>query len=85
MEMKRQAAVINMFYVRSLDLDQPQIANFAKADILNAMLTNRFVFVLNLYILPDVQKESFENFDDSNSVVFDQKWYQNRSAVGNIG
>ena len=84
-EKKRQAAVINTFYIKTLNENEPQIAEFAKADILQAMLSKRFVFVLNINILPYVQEESFENFDEKDTESFNRNWYHDNTKVGDIG
>ena len=51
------------------------------ADIPKAILTEQFVFVLFVKILPDLELDNFDNYDANNS---DQQWYNNLRIVGEI-
>ena len=53
------------------------------ADIAKAILSRRFVFVLKINILPDIDEDSFDKFDEEN-VDINSFWYNNISTVGQI-
>ena len=61
----RQIKAINIFYERTLDQDEPQVAVYKEANIPRAMLTQPFVFVLYIGILPDLQSDDFSNYDEN--------------------
>ena len=84
-ERKRHASVINTFYIRTQQPDQPQIAEFSLADISKAMLLERFVFVLYINILPDITEDSFENYRETDQETNNSNWYNNHILVGKIG
>ena len=77
-------SVINTFYLKTLEEDQPKIGHFISADISKAMLISRFVFVLYVRILPDISWESFQNFDELDEATISTQWYNNITAVGQI-
>ena len=56
---------MNIFYERTLYQDQPQVAVYSKADIPRAMLTEPYVFVLYIGVLPDLVQDNFENYDET--------------------
>ena len=83
---KRQVKAINIFYEQTLHQDKPQVAAYKNADIPRAMLTEHYVFICELHVLPVVQ-DKFEYYNVDN--IFDatsqsQKWYNNDHAVGKI-
>ena len=80
-ERKRQISVINTFYLQTLNKNTPQLGRFITADIPKAILTEQFVFVLLVNILPDLELDNFDNYDANNS---DQQWYNNLDIVGEI-
>ena len=84
-EKKRVASIINTFFVKTLNPDEPQVAEFERADIENAIVTERFVFVLNINILPNFVEDCYENFDETASVINARNWFNNIEAVGKIG
>ena len=67
-ERRRQVAAMNIFYEKTLNQDQPQVASYAEADIPRAMLTEPFVFVLFIGVLPDLKRDNYSNYhvDDQN-------------------
>ena len=50
------------------------------ADIPKAILTEQFVFVLFVKILPDLELDNFDNYNANNN----QQWYNNLRIVGEI-
>ena len=75
-------AAMNQFYERTLGQETPQIGVYAKADIPRAMLTRQFVFVLSISVLPDLEKDDFDNYQmDEES---DTYWYNYEDIVGEI-
>ena len=81
-ERRRQVAAINKFYERTINQDTPQIGVYAKADIPRAMLTRQLVFVLSIAVLPDLEKDDFENYQMGEES--DTHWYNNIDIVGEI-
>ena len=77
-------SVINTIYQKTEDKDKPQLENPSHADISKAMLLNRFVFVLYLKILPDIEIENYDNFDETDEKTINDKWYNNISLVGKM-
>ena len=73
---------MNKFYERTLDQDTPQIGVYAMADIPRAMLTRQFVFVLSIKVLPDLEKDDFDNFQSGNDSG--THWYNIEDVVGEI-
>ena len=84
-EKRRVASIINTFFVKSLSPDEPQVAEFERADIENAIVTERFVFVLSIYILPNLVEDGYENYDETASDINGRNWFNNIEAVGKIG
>ena len=79
-ERKRQISVINTFYHKTLNKDKPQVGVYTKGDIPNAILTEQFVFVLYVRVLPNLVKDNFENYDPS----VNEQWYNKETVVGDI-
>ena len=75
-------AAINKFYEQTLDQETPQIGVYAKADIPRAMLTRQFVFVLSIAVLPDLEKDDFDNYQMGEEN--DTHWYNKEDIVGEI-
>ena len=50
-------------------------------DISKAMLSKRFVFVLTIRILPNIEEDMFEKFHEYNQ---GSNWYNNKLTVGKI-
>ena len=48
------------------------------------MLSERFVFVLSIRILPDLDEDSFEKFDEMDEEKINKNWYNNLNSVGKI-
>ena len=61
--------------------DTPQVEVYTNADIPNAILKEKYVIVLTVYILPNLIKDSFTNFNLEQN---NEQWYNNDSTVGNI-
>ena len=55
------------------------MGQYESGDIPNAILTEKYVFLLTVGVLPDTKKDSFENFDENN-----QNWYNDKSRLGEI-
>ena len=73
--------MINTFFSETLEQHQPQVGVYSHADIPKAILIKKFVFVLYVRVLPDVERESFRNYDPSTS---SDQWYNNEDVVGEI-
>ena len=73
--------MINTFYLQTLNKNTPQLGRFITADIPKAILTEQFVFVLLVNILPDLELDNFDNYDDNHS---EKQWYNNLNIVGEI-
>ena len=80
-ERKRQVSAINTFYLKTREKNQPQVGSFMSADISKAMLSKRFVFVLTIRILPNIEEDMFEKFHEYNQ---GSNWYNNKLTVGKI-
>ena len=80
-ERKRQISVVNTFYLQTLNKNTPQLGRFVSADIPKAILTEEFVFILFVNILPDLEIDNFDNYNPNHS---DKKWFNNLSIVGEI-
>ena len=61
--------------------DTPQVRVYSNADIPRSLLKEEFVFILTLAILPNLEKESFENYDEEKSK---EMWYNNDTLVGEM-
>merc|ERR1719308_714512 len=86
-ERRRQVAAMNVFYDHSLNKDEPQIREYAKASIPAAMLTKPFVFVLSIGILPDLIADNYESFNPEEQASIDRVdnyWYNREEVVGKI-
>ena len=57
---------MNIFYEKTLYQDEPQVAVYSEADIPRAMLTETYVFVLYIGVLPDLEKDNYTNYNISN-------------------
>ena len=73
--------MINTFYLQTLNKNTPQLGRFITADIPKAILTEQFVFVLLVNILPDLELDNFDNYDNNQS---QKQWYNNLNIVGEI-
>ena len=73
--------MINTFFSETLEQHQPQVGIYSHADIPKAILIKKFVFVLYVRVLPDVERESFTNYDPLTS---SDQWYNNENVVGEI-
>ena len=66
-----------MFYQETLQRNGPQVGIYESGDIPNAILTEEYVFILTVGVLPDLEKDSYDNFDDQN-----YQWYNDEYKVG---
>ena len=80
-ERARQVAVLNIFYEHTLMRDTPQVRVYTNADIPKSLLTQKFVFILTLAILPIIDHDSYDNF---NKETVSDNWYNNDTLVGEI-
>ena len=83
-ELRRRVSVINTFYKQTSRKKRFLLSKYSNADISKAMLSKRFVFVLFINILPDVDKDNFENFNEKDYNYINQKWYNDIETVGKI-
>ena len=83
-ELRRRVSIINTFYRKSLQKEAPQLTKSLKADISKAMLSERFVFVLSIRILPDLDEDTFSNFNELDWERINKNWYNNLTAIGKI-
>ena len=81
MERERQIAAINVFYDQTINKDRPQVAEYVEADIPKAILTQQYVFIYEIDILPD---EKWDSFDFFYTGVKYGNWYDNITATGII-
>ena len=72
--------MINTFFSETFEQHQPQVGVYSHADIPKAILIKKFVFVLYVRVLPDVERESFTNYDPMTS---SDQWYNNENVVLN--
>ena len=56
---------MNIFYEKTLYQDEPQVSVYSKADIPRAMLTETYVFVLYIGVLPDLEKDNYTNYNEN--------------------
>ena len=68
-----------MFYQETLQRNGPQVGIYESGDIPNAILTEKYVFILTVGVLPDLEKDSYDNADGET-----YKWYNDEYKVGNI-
>ena len=80
-ERRRQMSIINIFYQKTLGQDTPQLNRDTSADISRAILTEEYVLVLIVPILPDPDQDNFKNFDVNKRK---DQWYNKKSSVGEI-
>ena len=73
--------MINTFYLQTLNKNTPQLGRYITSDIPKAILTEQFVFVLFVKVLPDLELDNFDNYDDNRR---DEQWYNNLDIVGEI-
>ena len=57
---------MNIFYEKTLYQDEPQVAVYSQADIPRAMLTETYVFVLYIGVLPNLTTDNYTNYSESN-------------------
>ena len=57
---------MNIFYEKTLNQDEPQVSVYSEADIPRAMLTETYVFVLYIGVLPDLITDDYTNYNVSN-------------------
>ena len=55
---------MNIFYENTLYQDEPQVAVYSEADIPRAMLTETYVFVLYIGVLPNLTTDNFINYNE---------------------
>ena len=53
---------MNIFYEKTVKQDEPQVARYEEANIPRAMLTEPFVFVLYIGVLPHLKEDSYSNY-----------------------
>ena len=76
----RRVSVVNSFYEESLYKDEPQVSVYVSGDIPRAILTEQFVFVLYLSILPNIQVDTYSNY----AIGDFSQWYNDIEVVGKI-
>merc|ERR1719244_2558569 len=84
-ERERQVKAINIFYDETLYQHEPQIADYSKADIPRAIITRPVLFLLTLYVLPNVDSEKFASYGNNSGDLSRCMWYNNKTKVGEIG
>jgi hypothetical protein len=78
----RQVNALNIFYTQSVSQYEPQIAVYTKADVPVALITEPVLFLLKLYVLPNVTEYNYTQWTDKDE---DARWYSNETTVGCIG
>ena len=61
-ERERQIAAIEIFYDKSMNKDKPQVAEYQQADIPRAILTQPYVFIYEINILPNKTLDRFKHY-----------------------
>ena len=87
MERQRQVAVINTFYKETLGKDVPQVARYTHGDIPTALLTQKYVIVCTVFVLPDLDADNYTTYlnnYDSQDLGFLNHWYNKEEKVGII-
>ena len=82
--MKRKVSVINTFFKKTKGKDELQIGRTSFADISKAILSERFVFVLYIRVIPNIKEDSYDNFDELDEESINKNWYNNVTSVGQI-
>ena len=73
--------VVNLFFEETLGKKAPQVGMYAFGDIPRAMLKEKYVFILHVSVLPDLEKDKFENFNISE---VNENWYNKKNVIGEI-
>ena len=71
---------MNFFFQETLSKNVPQICKYANGDIPTSILRKKFVFILLIPILPDLEKDNFHSFSNNPS----KQWYNDEQKVGEI-
>ena len=72
-------SIINLFYNEAIRKNSPHVSIYEYGDIPNAILTKKRVYILKVPVLPDMKKDSFENFEHKS-----QYWFNDQEKVGNM-
>ena len=84
----REVNAINIFYTQTINKAAPQISQFREAEIAEALITNKSVFILTLFVVPNTTDQLFDiNYPKcGNDTVSDHNaWFNNRTTTGNAG
>lgn len=68
-----------MFYQETLKRNGPQVGIYESGDIPNAILTEKYVFILTVGVLPDLVKDSYDYADQET-----YQWYNDEYKVGDM-
>ena len=68
-----------MFYQETLKRNGPQVGIYESGDIPNAILTEKYVFILTVGVLPDLEKDSYHYADQET-----YHWYNDEYKVGDM-
>ena len=77
-ERQRQVAVISLFFEETLSKETPQVELYSFGDIPRAILREPYVFILTVGILPDYDKDNYDNFDMRD---LHTKWYNDKERT----
>jgi len=83
MERTREVNALNIFYGETVNKVAPKMAQYQNADVPAALLTKKYVFVLSLHILPNIEDEKFDCSSDNGETSL--SWYDDPKDAGQIG
>ena len=85
----REVNAINIFYSQTINKAAPQISQFKEAEIAEALITQKSVFILTLNIIPNTKDQLFNtNYSThcGNDKIRDPNaWFNNRTTTGKTG
>ena len=86
-EKTRQVNAINIFYTQTASQDEPQIAVFSEANIPHGLVSDHILFVLTLYVLPNVTTDEYTAYTKLSKQERENPpgWFNNFTTIGYIG
>ena len=86
-EKTRQVNAINIFYTQTASQDEPQIAVFSEANLPHALVSDHILFVLTLYVLPNVTTDDYTAYTKLSKQDRENPagWFNNFTTIGYIG
>ena len=85
----REVNAINIFYTQTINKAAPQINQFREAEIAEALITKKSVFILTLRVIANTTNQFFDtNFSKQcgkDRHRDNDTWFNNRTTTGTIG